>query len=148
LRAVDVDRWLSAMPASVVTPESRPEVARQMLADVPQPEGFDVSALEQGSGKVRDHYQLGAEVTGAVACAWIGQWVDAKRAGDDSAVREAAGAMATSHTWAVLKEMTDEGDYPEVLWQYADAMAGGAAAGEKQVPIEQSYRSALGCAPS
>lgn len=148
LHAVDVERWLSAMPASVVTPESRPGVARQMLADVPQPDGFDVSALETSGGNVRDRYHLGAEVTGAVACAWIGQWIDARRSGDDAAVRQAAGAMATSHSWAVLQEMTREGDYPEVLWMYADAMAGGAVVDEKQVPIEESYRSALGCTGS
>ena len=52
-----------------------------MLAGVPHPEGFDIVALQSGDG-IRDRYQLGAQVAGAVACAWIEQWVDARRAGD------------------------------------------------------------------
>jgi hypothetical protein len=46
----------------------------------------------------------------------------------------------------VLLEMKKDGAYPEVLWQFADAMATNAplAAG-KPVTVEESYRDALGC---
>ena len=145
LHEVDVDSWLSAMPASVVKPASRAEVAQQMLADIPLPSGFDSAALESGDA-LRDRYQLGAQVTGAIACSWIGQWVAAREAGDIAKVRQATGAMATSRRWSILLEMKKEGAYPEVLWQYADATATNApiAAG-KPVTVEESYQDALGC---
>ena len=58
----------------------------------------------------------------------------------------AAAALATSHQWRVLDEMNTEGDYPEVLWQYADALqADGTVLGGKRLTIEESYRDALGC---
>ncbi len=145
LHEVDVDSWLSAMPESVVKPASRAEVVEEMLADIPLPAGFDAGALE-GGDIVLDRYQLGAQVAGAVACAWIERWVTARRTGDDAGVRDAATAVSTSHTWAILRQMNGEGDYPEVLWQYADAMATNAPiVGGKLLTIEESYRSALGC---
>jgi hypothetical protein len=146
LRTVDVDAWLSAMPASVVNPSSRPQVVRAMLADIPVPPGFDRAALERGTS-VRDRYQLGAAVAGAVACAWIDRWVTAKEAGDGSGIRQAVGAMATSRDWSVLHEMNAQGDYPEVLWDYADAIArGGTVPGGKNAPIQEAAAGALGCA--
>ena len=33
-------------------------------------------------------------------------------------------ALASSRNWPVLLEMNAEGDYPEVVWQYADALNG------------------------
>jgi hypothetical protein len=81
-----------------------------------------------------------------VACAWIGQWVDARRAGNDRGAQEAVVAMATSRRWPILLEMHEEGDYPEVLWELADAMAGdGVVMGGKPLTIEESYADALGC---
>lgn len=145
LRPAGVDEWLSAMPASAVRPSARTEVVEAMLRDVPLPPGFALDALRRGDETVRDRYQLGAEVAGTVACAWIGRWLDARRTGDEPAAGEAVAAMASSREWAVLREMDREGDYPEVLWRYADAMAG--------VPvvvggsIEATYARSLGCRP-
>ena len=145
LRKVDIDTWLAAMPDDVVKPASRAEIVGEMLAGVPHPEGFDIVALQSGDG-IRDRYQLGAQVAGAVACAWIEQWVDARRAGDPTSTRQAVGAMATSHRWPILLEMNEEGDYPEVLWDLADAMAtDGLVMGGKPLTIEESYASSLGC---
>jgi hypothetical protein len=112
------------------------------------PSGFDRAALGNGDA-LRDRYQLGAQLTASVACAWIGQWVAARKAGDNSEVRQAVGAMATSHRWSILLEMKKDGAYPEVLWQYADAIATNAplAAG-KPVTVEETYRDALGCKSS
>jgi hypothetical protein len=42
--------------------------------------------------------------------------------------------------------MQRDGAYPGVLWQYADAVAArGFVHGGKQLSVEDSYRSALGC---
>ena len=146
LRQVDIDTWLAAMPDDVVKPASRADIVGEMLAGVPHPDGFDAAALRTGDG-IRDRYQLGAQVSGAVACAWIGQWVDARLAGDESRAREAVTAMATSHRWPILREMDEEGYYPEVLWELADAMATNAAVsgGKPLTTIEESYADALGC---
>src|SRR5205814_4944474 len=74
LHDVDVDTWLSAMPPSVVKPQEHGKVVDEMLSGIPQPPGLDRAALRSGDA-VRDRYQLGAQVTGAVACGWIREWV-------------------------------------------------------------------------
>jgi len=140
---VDVDTWLSAMPASVVKPVSRADVVKQMLADVPLPPGFNIAKFRT-SDTVRNRYQLGAEVSSAVSCSWIGQWLSAQRAGDDARARQAMNAMATSRNWAILQEMKAEGDYPSVLWQYAAAMTANQPLLGKAT-VAESYQSALGC---
>jgi hypothetical protein len=148
LHEVGVDTWLSAMPESVVRPGGRSKVVLEMLAGVPLPPGFDVATQLRGQeGAVLDRYQLGAQVAGAVACAWLDRWVAARRADDARGIRQAAGALATSHDWRVLQDMQAEGDYPRVLWQYADAaVADTPIMAGKQLTVEQSYRQALGCA--
>lgn len=145
LKQVSVDEWLSAMPPSVVLPVDSEETIDAMLAELPLPEGFDKSAL-LGDESVRDRYQLGARVSGAVACAWIAQWADAKKAGDDGARDEAVAAMATARDWPILREMNAAGDYPEVVWDYADAIAGDATiTAGKTLTVEESVDAALGC---
>lgn len=147
LHEVSVDAWLSAMPETVVKPVGRSKVVLAMLEGVPLPPRFDiVRLLREGDAMVLDRYQLGAQVAGAVACAWLDRWVAARRAGDGAARRQAVGALSTSHDWRVLHDMRAEGDYPRVLWEYADAAAVNAPieAG-KRLTIEGSYRNALGC---
>ena len=114
MHEVDVDTWLSAMPESVVKPAARAEVVEEMLSDIPLPPGFDAAALRKGDA-VRDRYQLGARVAGAVACAWIDRWVEARRAGNASAAATAAEAIGGSRGWPVLHEMKELGDYPSAL---------------------------------
>ncbi len=138
---VDVDTWLGALPASVVKPQARAAEVDAMLADIPLPEGFDRDAVRDG-GAVRERYQLGARVAGSAACAWIERWI----AATDAAAQRAVQAMATSRSWDVLVEMQDEGAYPEVVWELADAMRSGAELqGGRSMTIRESYASALGC---
>jgi hypothetical protein len=145
LHEVDVDTWLSAMPESVVKPTSQADVIENMLAGIPLPSGFDRRSIPT-TDAVRDRYQLGAQVTGTVACAWIDRWVNARRVGDEAAAREAVDAMSTSRTWPVLQEMNEEGDYPEVLWELAAAMETNAPVpAGKPMTVEEAYVAALGC---
>ena len=137
---VDVDTWLSAMPDSVIGPDGRAAAVQEMLADIPLPPGFDPTSLE--SGELKDRYQLGAEVTGAVACAWVEQWATGKERGDNAAVDEAVAAMATSHDWAILKEMEAEGAWPDSVRLVADSMAGDGLI-DGMIPVEDS--SLIGC---
>jgi hypothetical protein len=143
LRRVDVDAWLSAMPASVVKSANRPDAVRQMLADIPLPPGFDAGSLESAP-VISDRYQLGAKVTAAVSCAWIDRWVAARRRGDAATAREAVAAMQTSHHWKILDEMTADGAWPAVLRDEADAMKPPDGITPK-TPRPDSVRSGLGC---
>lgn len=146
LRPVSVDEWLSAMPAIAVLPAARKATVQAMLSDIPLPPGFDATSLEAGS-MVNDRYQLGARVTAAVTCAWIGQWVDARKAGDAAAERAALNAVEGSRDWAVLNEMKARGDWPDAVQGLADAMAGRApvVGGRDGLTVEGTYRQTLGC---
>jgi hypothetical protein len=145
LKRVDVNAWLSAMPASVVKSANRPDAVTQMLADIPLPPGFDAGSLESAP-LVSDRYQLGAKVTAAVSCAWIDRWAAARGRGDAATAREAVAAMQTSHHWKILDEMTADGAWPAILRNDADAMkrpdATAPAAGK---PLQDQVRSGLGC---
>jgi hypothetical protein len=144
LRAVGVDGWLRAMPESVVRPEAA--AIDEMLTGIPIPPGFDRAALRADDGRVRDRYQLGARVVGAVACAWIDRWAGARRAGDVAGARAATEAMATARAWPVLLEMDAEGDYLEVLREVAAAMPNdGTVPGGRPISLESADVDALGC---
>lgn len=132
---VDAEAFLKALPPEVVTPGRVREEAAKVLADVPIPPGFDVAAVEVAGAN--DPYQFGAGVSGQVGCAWIAEWIRADKAGDDEAREQAATALRSTHRWKVLNDMNDEGDYPEVLWEYADKVAAG--------EIPKGYKEGLGC---
>lgn len=146
LHSVETETWLDAMPASVVKPDEAKKVVDEMLADIPVPAGFDKTKLYRHG--VSDRYQLGAGVAGAASCAWIDQWTAAKKSGDKARVQEAVDAMKTSHSWKILREMDKEGDYPEVVWEYADSMAKGKTPGglTKSPNGETVVNDGLGCA--
>jgi hypothetical protein len=139
---VDIRTWLAAMPSSVVTAGNVDAAVRKALTGVPLPPGFDASSLDRGLAL--DPYQFGARVTGMVACGWIEEWQRAHEAGDVAAADRAAAAMATSRDWAVLHEMDADGDYPEVVWQYADILAAGGTSQSAKAGLE-GFRGALGC---
>ncbi|HEV2756143.1 MAG TPA: hypothetical protein VG318_10275 [Actinomycetota bacterium] len=145
VRPVDGDTWVAALPEDAVAPGERPETVDEMLAGLPVHPDVDVEALK-GARTVNDRYQVGAEVVSALACEWIEQWVDARESGDGPRAREAESAMATSREWAILVEMDEGGDFSEVVWEYADAMAtDGEVPGGRPLTAAGSYRNALGC---
>ena len=136
LDKVSAEDWLSALPASAVEPRAQANAIDEMLEGIPLPPGFQAPAVTDAT---RDRYQLGALVAGAVACGWIARWMD----GD----KEAAKALATSRRWPILLEMNAEGAYPEVLWQYADAVNENSdiPAGKLGLTVDKTYKDALGC---
>jgi hypothetical protein len=141
LKKVDVDMWLMAMPASVVKTTDRSTVIAQMLRGVTVPPGFDPATIK-GEKLTKDRYQLGASVSGTVACTWFQRWSDGRKSGDEAKVREAIAAMKTARDWPILKEMAGPGDYPEVMWQLVDAMPSGDWYGR---PLAGDVDPALGC---
>lgn len=131
LRQVGVQQFLEAMPVSVVVPGAEGEAAQKVLADIPVPPGFTF----RPTGEVGDAYQFGAGVTGQVFCAWSSYY----RTGDQRAKDETVEALDSSHEWKVLNDMDAEGDYPDVIWEYADRFAAGEPVSKREV--EQG----LGC---
>jgi hypothetical protein len=147
LHAVDTATWLRAMPPSVVKTADSGETIRLMLKGIPVPPGFDAAKI-RGARLVHDRYQLGTAVTGTVACMWIADWNHARTAGDAAMVRRAIAAMATAPRWPILREMTREGAWPEVLIMDAKAMPSGRVkldAGQPGRPLIVDANSALGC---
>jgi hypothetical protein len=141
LKRVDTNAWLSAMPASVVKTQDRDGAINQMLRGVTVPPGFDAKDIK-GADLTKDRYQLGAAVTGTVACQWFKRWSDARKANDRAKEREATAAMATAKHWPVLKEMAKQGAYPEVLIKFAAAMPSGHWYGRS---LTGDVDSGLGC---
>lgn len=141
LRAVDTNTWLSALPPSVVKATDRSAVIASMLQGVTLPPGFDASMIS-GSDLTSDRYQLGAWVTGTVACAWFKLWSDARSTGDAAGVQQAIAAMATATNWPILRQMSASGGYPQVLEGFAAAMPSGLWYGR---PLEGDVNSGLGC---
>ncbi len=124
LSPVSVDTWLAALPSSVVKPGDRSAVVQGMLQGVPLPAGFDPVSLKT-SAAVSDRYQLGAQVAGAVACAWFDQWFSAGDRGDATSQKDALDALNTSPTWPILNEMAPQGSWGEVLTHLTNAIVTG-----------------------
>ncbi|HTT94354.1 MAG TPA: hypothetical protein VMF55_06755 [Solirubrobacterales bacterium] len=124
LTKVDSQTWLDAMPAKVVKAADHEAVVAEMLKGIPLPKTFAPSRVPN-EGLTTDRYQVGAKVTGTVACLWLRQWGAATRSGDTAAAEEAVRAMATARHWPILRKMDADGDYPEVLWEDAAAMPQG-----------------------
>jgi hypothetical protein len=141
LKRVNTDTWLSAMPASVVKTSDREVTINQMLQGVVAPPGFDPKDIK-GADLTKDRYQLGAAVTGTVACQWFKRWSDAREANDRVKEREAIEAMATAKGWPILTEMGKEGGYPDVMFEYTAAMPSGEWYGR---PLTGDVNSGLGC---
>ena len=147
LHPVDTTTWLRAMPPSVVKSADSGETIHQMLKGVPLPPGFDAARI-RGARLVHDRYQLGAAVTGTVACMWIADWNRARAAGGTRMVRRATAAMATAPRWPVLREMARQGAWPQVLISYAKAMPTGRVLldrGQPGLPLTRAANSGLGC---
>ncbi|KUL39997.1 hypothetical protein [Actinoplanes awajinensis] len=136
IKQVDAKTWLAAMPAAIVTPDRIESSAREILADVPVPPGFDVGSLD-GIG-TNSKYHFGARVIGQVGCAWIAELQRAKNTDDDAAAEKATDAMGSSHDWQILKWMAGEGAWAQGFWQIADEVAGG--------HVPRDYRTDLECA--
>jgi hypothetical protein len=139
LRLVSLPEFESSLPSSFVTKDDRPAAVQKILDGIEQVTDATVPAgttLDTQSDE-QDPYQLGADIAGQYACAWISEFADAKGAGDQGRADEAARVMGTSREWPVLQQMNPDGDYPEVVWDYSDKLAAG------QVP--EGYVEGLGC---
>jgi hypothetical protein len=134
----DVPTWEAELTGHAVLPSQRPQQVADILSDIPLPPGFDTQHLTQSSQpKVR--YQLIAEVTGAVFCAWAGLWDAALTAGDTDAANRYASSIASSRTWHALTEIADQGGWTGVILDYSARVT----RGDRSVIDE--LRGGLGC---
>ena len=145
LTKADPQAWLEAMPAKVVAPAKYDATVREVLKGIPTPKSFTPSRVPDEE-LVTDRYQVGARTAGTVSCLWLRQWGAARRSGDSAAQAEAVKAMATSRHWQILRWMTKEGEYSEVVWQIARWMPKGYFEwyGHKRKLLAQAE--GLGCA--
>jgi hypothetical protein len=145
LTKVDPQTWLDALPAKVVAPAEYDSTVREALKGIPTPKGFAPSRVPN-EHLVTDRYQVGARTAGTVACLWLRQWGAARRTGDTASEEEATKAMGTSRHWPILRWMTHEGAYSQVLWEIAKWMPKGYYewAGHKRSLLKQAE--GLGCA--
>lgn len=141
LRSVDVDAWLSAMPASIVKPEERGNEIDEILARLPAPANLDVQALKDIE-MVRNDHSFGYEVRNAVVCSWVQQWVDATKVGNDRGAEKAAAALA----WPGWAKSDDHGQWSSFVSDVATAMkTKHPVNGNQSVPIGVTYQRHLGC---
>ena len=135
LQHVDRAGLEEALPGRFVTEAERSAAIAEIIDGIGTlPPGFDAT---QVTSTEPDPYHLGAHVSGAVACAWIAEFARAKDAGSESRMTAAVDALKTSKHWPILLEMDEHGDYPEVVWAYADEVAAGS--------VPEGYRQGLGC---
>ena len=126
LERVDTETWQESLGADVVTPNNGQAFLDEASEDVPMPPGFTVTVDQLNLPQQR--YQAAATFVAAVSCEWFAQY----EAGNSDAVP----ALQSSRDWPVLAWMDVEGDYPEVLWEYADRLDTGDIEG---------YSEGLGC---
>lgn len=147
IRVVDEQTWQSTLPPSIAGSGNRAADVDALLVDVPVPANVDVNALRD-SDSFESRYQFIAAVSGSVACGWLDLWFDAVAAGDQAGMGDAATALASSRSWAMLLEIADQGGWSQVVWEWADAVNGGpgiASGAGPQPPTLDAARSGLGC---
>lgn len=142
LTLVGKKEFQQSLPDAAVLDGERPDAVAGILADIPVPEGFDASAIASSE---LSRYHLIADVTGAVTCAWIEQFRSGRAAGDTVAVTQARDALGTARDWAALKEIVDEGDWSEAVWDYADVVAAGAPTSRDDELLANALEGGLGC---
>lgn len=124
LQKVDAETWLDAMPQRVVKAADYGAEVREMLQGLPLPAGFDPSTIPD-RGVTTNRYSVGRAVGGAVACEWFSRWFDAHAARDVDSAREARRVLLHSGSWPVFRRIRDEGSYPQLVVELAEALPGG-----------------------
>ncbi len=140
LRLTSEAEFNASLPDGYVTKGERPAAAEKILRDIEDVSGADFpsgTSFQLRDGDSKDRYQFGAEVVAQYTCAWLESFDDAKTHEQSGRAAEAVRVLGTARDWPILQEMNPKGDYPEVVWDYADQVAAG------QVP--EGYREGLGC---
>ena len=128
LRMVDAQAFDAALPPGYADDGHRHTRVDRILDGIARyavpllPAGLDRSAI---TSEQADPVQLGSDVADQVACAWIAQYAEARRLGDDTGAQQATGVLATSRNWPVLQQIEAASDEPEWVWWASDEMLAG-----------------------
>lgn len=124
LTRVDAETWLDAMPQRVVKAADYGSEVREMLQGLPLPPRFDPSRIPDRR-ITTNRYSVGKAVGGAVACEWFARWFDARATQDVQGAREARRILLRSGSWPVFRRISDEGSYPQLVVELAEALPSG-----------------------
>jgi hypothetical protein len=128
VRLVDRDDFAAAMPSAYVDGTARQKAIDEVLdgisayVDAQIPPG---STRRSFSSAEDDLDLLSLDVARDVACEWLRDWDDAHRTGDQARMDKAASVLATTRDWPALARMEPSGQYPGVIWDYADQVVAG-----------------------
>jgi len=122
LRLASETEFLDHLPEEAILESERPAAIADILSDIPTPNGFEAAAIPSSALM---SYNLTADVTNAVTCAWVAEYADALEAGDDARVTKAREAAGTARSWSALKEMEGAGDMAQWVWEENDQIADG-----------------------
>jgi len=123
LHVLDEATWTASLPSAMVAPDESVEVARQMLSDVPLPDGTRVQQFR--SEAALDYYQFGVTVMGPVACGWFADYERARADGDQERMAQIAKVFEGSRRWKVLRTMAENGAWPDSIWEWGDRVEQG-----------------------
>ncbi|GLY14924.1 hypothetical protein Kisp01_19390 [Kineosporia sp. NBRC 101677] len=136
LQVLPPDQWEAALGDRFVNADRSAATAREMLADITLPPGFDLASLT--SGLTQDRHQFGSNVLVTVSCAWLDRYEQARAQDDEKTMAGVDRALDGNREWALLQEIDDQA--PDIALQVTQA-ANSVAAREG---VSEST-TALGC---
>jgi hypothetical protein len=141
LRSIAHDQLQQHLPDDAILDDERAAAIDEALTGIPLPPTLPrADILSTGL----THYEVVADVTSAVTCAWI-DWFESARMGHQTAsVEQAQQALATAHDWPALKDIADEGGWSDAIWQYADIVVAGAPTARDQELLDGRF-DGIGC---
>ncbi|WP_408897991.1 hypothetical protein ACJ5H2_02525 [Nocardioides sp. R1-1] len=122
LQLIGRDELQQHLPDEAILDDERAAAIDEALTGIPLPPSLS-RAHVLSTGLTR--YEVVADVTGAVTCAWIDEYVAARAAGDAAAAGAAQEALGTARDWPALRVIADEGGWSDAIWQYADIVVAG-----------------------
>ncbi|MGH9272508.1 MAG: hypothetical protein ACRDZ2_14685 [Ilumatobacteraceae bacterium] len=145
IEVVDVDSWLSALPADVVRPDDQTALVQELLIGVPLPPGLEASDLSDADA-VGNRTQAGIAVLSPVVCGWIDTWLDARDRGDVGEAAAVERVLGDVRQWPVVRGF-EQGFWLDSLLQRTDAVATGSLItdGNTPEPISRDNLSGIGC---
>jgi hypothetical protein len=150
VHTVSPEVWLSALPASYLLPSEIPTAAKQILADVEVPAGFAAARpLQNIESATRD--QLAYTLISAVQCAWIGDWLTARRQKNREEMKSIEKSLAGYRSWKYIPASPepDGGRMSYMGEQYIESLAHRGAMDigvpGKTRDVSKDYEAGLGC---
>lgn len=123
LYPVGEQEWLDALPEDMVAPSQAPEVAQQMLDDLPSKGLIDTRTFETQQSQT--YAELAADVVGPRMCTLFNRYQRALEEGDEKQVADAVQVLEGSRDWPVLREVAKTKTWPDKMWRYSDRAAQG-----------------------